>query len=77
MKEVKTGPSLLFSSSWPVDQSLYLEEISQELHSIFTDFWKDNISGLYLLVTVVFRLSPFHIISSLWLYGSQQTVENS
>lgn len=52
MQEVKAGPSLLFSSPWPVDQILYQEEICQELHSICTGFWKDNISGLYLLLII-------------------------
>ena len=71
MQEVKTGPSLLFLSPWPVDQILYQEEISQELHSICTGFWKENISGLYLLLIIALDLIYLkHLLSTTEVQGT-------
>lgn len=64
MQKVKTEPSLLFLSPWPVDQTFFWEEISQELHSICMGFWKDNISGLPFLLSIALDLITFkHLLS--------------
>lgn len=39
-----------------MDQILYQEEMSQESRSICTRLWKDDIRGLYLLLTIALDL---------------------
>lgn len=54
-----------------MDQILYQEEMSQESRSICTRLWKDDIRGLYLLLTIALDLTHLkHLLGTNEVQGT-------